>query len=317
MRCCASLPNDLNLWRMGKAMLLAGLLLALSGRAIAQVKASASFDPVRVEAGDTFSLRVLVSGARVAPKRVSFAAWNKQLPADNVLNRSEWTRSGAQWVQRFTLVSFDSAALQLPPLTVQLHLNDTVQTNPLALTVVAPRATAEIGDMDDIRDIRREPTFWHDYWPEMLTGLSVLLLIAWLIRRRQRRTKPLPVATPLAPPPPSAYETALEKLENLHREKPWQKGRLLEYYAELSLVLRGFLEGHYGFPALESTTREIAAALKKTTLSEGARRGFEALLEQADWVKYAEIKPPESKHEEALKKAIDLIRFHQPGTTNQ
>lgn len=276
-------------------------------RLSAQIKANAAFDPVRVEAGDTFSLRVLVAGAPVAPKRVSFAAWQQILPDKNILSRSEWSRSGTQWVKQFTLITFDSAHLSLPPLTVQLHLGDTVQTNPLELLVTAPRAASELSDMDPIRDIQREPTHWSDYWPWALGLAIALALVNWYFRRNRRRALPAPVAVPLSPPPLSPQEIALQKLAALDKQKPWVKGPILAYYAELSMIVREYLESRYGILALESTTREIAQLLKKTDFPENQKPVLEALLQQADLVKYAEMQPPQNYHEQALEKAKNLI----------
>lgn len=293
---------------MGRfAGMLAWLLLALPGSAAAQIKATAALDRVRVEAGDTFALRVLVSGIRTAPQRVNFAAWQSQIPADNILARSEWSRSGEQWVQRFTLLTLDSATLQLPPLTVHLHLGDTLRTNPLELTVTAPPASSEVRDLDPIRDIRREPEQWHDYWPWAAAVLAALALFGWYWRRR-RQAQPVPVAVPLAPPPPSAREMALQKLADLEREKPWLKpDSVLNYYATVSLIVREFLENQYDVPALESTTREIGALLKTTNFPTAQRPALDFLLGQADLVKFAETLPPKNVHEQVLEKARAVV----------
>lgn len=297
-------------WRDILAMLPAialccGLLLphTLPG----QAQANAVLDPARIEPGDTFALRVLVAGTAVAPKRVSFAGWQKQFPADNVLSRSEWTRSGTHWVQQFTLISFDTASLQLPPLTVFLHLGDTIQTNPIDLAITTMFKNADVKDMAAIRDIRREPVMWYDYWPWALGAMAVFALLSWWLRRQGRRKKPVPVPVLLTEPPPPADKIALQKLAALEQKKPWMDGNLLAYYAELSLIIREYLEHRYCVPALESTTREIAALLKKTDFPEIQKKPLSFLLQQTDLVKYAEIEPPKSYHEEALEKAKSLV----------
>jgi len=282
--------------------------LAGAVRVSAQVKASASFDPARVEAGDTFSLRVLVTGVRVAPKRVSFAAWQKQLPAENILSKSDWTRSGEQWVQRFTLIAFDSVVWQLAPLTVQLHLNDTVQTNELDLTVVSTQAGTELSEMDTIRDIRREPTRWTDYWPWAAGALVLLLLLFRFARRRSKRSKPVAVVTapPLVKLP--AQEIALQKLAELEQHNLWQQGQLVEYYAQISIIVREYLEHQYHILALESTTREIANLLKDTKFPDHLKATLDYLLHQADMVKYAEMPPPPQFHVQALENARKVVK---------
>ncbi len=274
----------------------------------AQITANAAFDPARVETGDTFSLRVLVANAKVAPKRVDFAAWKPQLSAKNILTQSDWTRSGTQWVQHFTLIAFDSAVWQLAPLTVHLHLGDTIQTNPLELAVAPTPASAELADMDTIRDIRRTPALWTDYWPWGIGVLAFLLVLFWYVRRKPKRHKPVAAVTPTPAARPPASEIALQKLATLERQKPWQQGRLLEYYAELSLILREYLENRYGILALESTTREIATLLKNTPFPDQLRAPLDHLLQQADLIKYAEISPPAPYHEKALENARLVIQ---------
>ena len=287
-------------------LLLAGLLPV---RSAAQLSASAAFDPPRVETGDTFSLRILVKGVASAPKKVDFEAWKPFLPAKNILSESGWTRSGAQWVQRYTCIAFDSAEWQLPPLTVRLHPADTILTNSPELSVRPTRAGAEVHEMDAIRDIRREPTHWTDYWPWALGGLAALGLLVGYIRRRPKRPKVLAPA-PAAPPAPAIppHEIALQQLAVLEQQKPWQKGQVVAYYAELSLILRNYLEGCFGILAPESTTREILFLLKKTNFPEGQRAPLEHLLQQADLAKFADMQPPAAFHEKALTNARQIVQ---------
>ncbi|MCC6459172.1 MAG: hypothetical protein IT260_01800 [Saprospiraceae bacterium] len=292
-----------------------GLLLLglLPLRSTAQVSASAAFDPPRVETGDTFSLRILVKGVASAPKKVNFEAWKTFLPAKNILSESGWTRSGAQWVQRYTCIAFDSAEWQLPPLTVRLHPADTILTNSPELSVRPTRASAEVRDMDTIRDISREPTHWTDYWPWGLGALAALGLLVGYIRRRPKRPKTL-VAAPAPPPAPvtPAHEIALQKLAVLEQQKPWQQqGQTVAYYAALSLIVREYFEGRYGILALESTTREILFLLKKTNFPEGLRATLEHLLQQSDLAKFAEMQPPAAFHEKALASARQLVQQTQ------
>ena len=98
---------------------LATFCLLLAAPAWAQPKAIASFQPERIETGDTTGLLILVSGLAVAPKDVDFSPWSAMMSASNIIGRSEWRKSGAQWMRRFTLIAFDSATLELPPLKVR------------------------------------------------------------------------------------------------------------------------------------------------------------------------------------------------------
>ncbi len=296
---------------MGKILQVLGFwimaVLASPNTAAGQAKANAALDPARVSVGDTFALRVLVSGTRVTPRRVSFAAWQHTIPADNILARSTWQRSGEQWVQRVSLIALDTADLLLPPLTVYLHLGDTVQTNPVQLTVVGTTASSDLRDLDDVRDIRREPTQWYDYWPWAAAGLIALLVLYRLFRRRPKQQQQVQQAVSPAPPARSAREIALQKLEILEREKPWLSGNLLEYYAALSMIVREYVEHQYGIPAMESTTFEIGELLENTTFPQEHRPALDVLLQQSDLVKFAEMVPKSDYHMQALNKAKQLV----------
>lgn len=286
--------------------------LIWSSSVFGQVTANAVFNPERVETGDTFSLRVLVSGTNVAPKEVEFAAWDSLLPVKNVLARSEWRRSGPQWVRHFTLIAFDSASLQLPPLVVRLHLGEAIPTNPLQLTVAPTPATADLSDMETIRDIRREPAMWLDYWPWGAGALALLLVLRWLTRRRKpRRPATVPTAPAPAGPPVPAHQHALSQLALLEKQQLPQKGEFNAFYTSLSLILREYLEQRYGIAALESTTREIAQILASGQFPKNLLGRLEDLLNKTDWVKYASTLPPPAYHEIALQEAREIVKNTQ------
>ncbi len=262
----------------------------------AQVRAVASFDRSTLEAGDTAVLRVQVFGVRAAPQRVQMAAWMPTVPADNLRYRSAWRRSGEAWVQTITLTLLDTGRLLLPPLPVLLQVGEPVLTNALEITVRPPRVPADISAMAPIRDIRRQPVAWYDYWPAMLAAALVVVAVVWWVLR-QRSAPPVPVPLP-SPPSPSAQQVALEQLEALAREKPWMvRERLSEYYASLSWVVREYLQAQYAFDALEMTTADIGRHLKTTPMPAEVQREALHLLQQADWAKFAEVYPKADQHE--------------------
>jgi hypothetical protein len=288
-----------------------GLLVFLCCTAVAtlhaQGKAFASIKPERVETGDTFSLFVIVSDIKTQPKSVDFVSWSDVFPATNILSRADWRRSGAQWVQQFTLISFDSASLDLPPLTVLMPVGKPLITNALTLTVFPTRG-AELSEMAPIRDIYREPISWMDYWPWGAATLAVIGLFVWMQRRAARRKKPV-VAAVLIPqaPPISASEIALKQLAELQQRQLWKKDQVKEHYAALSLIVREYLETNYNIAALESTTAEILPLLSSTTFSSNLIPLLRDILHKTDMVKYAQSKPPEATHNAILEKARELI----------
>jgi len=272
--------------------------------------ASAVLDRPVVETGDTFSLRVLVGGTQVEPKKVDFAAWYAaSFPPENVLSRSAWSRSGSRWVQQFTLIAFDSARLQLPALTVRLHLSDSVLTNPLELIVRPTPARADLSAADPIRPILREPPHWTDYWLEALSAALFVALVLWYFRRKKTPPMPMPVreVPPETPPETSLREQILGQLAILEQQKLWKQGRVVQFYAELSLLVRTYLERRFGVSALESTTREILPMLKNTDFPAALSEALRNLLHEADMAKYADRLPSEQSCENAITAARRLV----------
>jgi hypothetical protein len=276
--------------------------------ASAQPRAMASFQPERIEAGDTTGLLIFVSGTNVAPKDVDFSAWAAMLPAKNILARGNWRRSGTQWTRRFTLIAFDSAALNLPPLKVQISAGNTLETNELKLTVVPTPGGRELSDMAGIREIRKEPVHWTDYWPWAAGAL--LLIIIGVLWWKKKVKKPQALAAPIPvmdTPPVSPVEQALQQLSQLEQKAYWKSGQVKTHYAELSLILREFMEKSLQIAALESTTAEIQRILPKTSFPAENRAALIELLQKADWVKYAQSQPPEADHAKALEIARRLV----------
>lgn len=290
-------------------------LFLLSQPILGQATANATFDPAKIETGDTFALRVLITGSNVEPVRVDFGAWASLFPAQNILSKSEWRRSGPQWVQQFTLIAFDSTTLELPPLIIHDHLGNSIPTNPLQLTVTPTKSSAEIADMDDIREIVREPGTWIDFLPELLGVLCLVLGVIWYLRKRKQKTKPKPVVQapePVFVPVTPAHLLALQKLQRLANEKPWAKGEEMSYYVSLSMIVREYIERRYKVAALESTTMEIMELLKTVAFPAPLEKSLENLLNRTDFVKFAGTIPPKDTHEKNLLVAQEIIEKTQP-----
>jgi len=276
--------------------------------AYTQITANATLNPDRIETGDTFLLRILVSGTKVEPRQVDFSTW-KSIPVAPVqVSQTRWSRSGAQWVQQFTLIAFDSAEMELPALTVYFHIGEPARTNTMHLTVMPTPGTADPTDIETIRDIQRTPDAWTDYWPWMAAAAALLVLIIWYMQRK--KPKRIQVVLPLQPilPDIPAHEQALQKLRVLEEEKMWKKGDLKEYYAQLSLILREYLQQRYGILALESTTIEITAMLKATSFPKMFNKVLQELLTASDMVKYAQSQPADNLHQKALENTRSLVQ---------
>lgn len=287
-----------------KSLFIIALCVA-SAAMSAQAVANAVLNKAVVETGDTFSMRILVNNAPAEPIKVDFSPWAPTLTSENILSESAWSRNGRRWQRQYTLLLFDSARLELPPLQIILRNGEKLPTNPLELSVTPTPGGSEVSDADTIRDIQREPVHWTDYWPWAAGGLALIFLLVFF-----RRKKPQPLPQVIVPPPPPQvppHEIALKQLAALEHQKPWKNGRTDAFYADLSMILRTYLEQRFQIPALESTTREIMPLLKNTNFPASLTKALQEILYQSDMAKFAAQAPEEQQHEKNLHNARQVV----------
>jgi hypothetical protein len=165
------------------------------------------------------------------------------------------------------------------------------------------------GSSATLRDIK-EPSRGSGPDPlELALGIVALAVAGWLtVRARPRGPAPVPAREPTAavvPPPADPYDVALDRLAAIERER-WGELDVARHYAEVTDVLRDFLEEH-GVPARERTTSELRWALPPGMLAGRGRRRFEAVFEAADLVKFAHWRPEPDDADEFLAAARELL----------
>jgi hypothetical protein len=289
---------------------LLGLLLAATS-VRAQSDAVAAFDSGYVETGNPFILHLSVPEQFGQPERIDFSSWDTLLPAKNTLKQTGWQRENGRWVNSFTLISFDSAQLDLPPLRLFFAGGDQLETNPLRVTVLPTPAPDEPSQMLDIKDIYREPWHWLDFlvrlWPVFVAVLLLAFAIWWLLLRNKKTG--LKAERRIQLPP---HELALRKLAELEKQHHWQQGRLKTYYSQLTYIAREYLERRYHIPALESSSDEILRLLKKTDMPRALTKPLAELLQWADLAKFAKGSPPATYHTQAFGEVQQLIEHTKP-----
>jgi hypothetical protein len=141
---------------------------------------------------------------------------------------------------------------------------------------------------------QRQPELWHTL-RNVAYGLGVgvvaATLIALLLRYWLRRPKPVAPAPPPRPP----WEVALEALFDIQQSRLIEAGRFGEHFDRVSHVLRRYLGDRYGFDGLESTTREILAALTQRQMHTDAYDAVRRFLDESDLVKFANMTPTEAQ----------------------
>ncbi len=138
-------------------------------------------------------------------------------------------------------------------------------------------------------------TNWALIWALSVAGALVFAALAtWLVllalRQRFEALRP-------APPPRPAIEVALERLASIDQASGSELDGAQRLAATID-AMREYLGGRYRIDALEMTTPELRAALPALDLKTVNALEIEALLNDADLVKFARIVPPESEARE-------------------
>jgi hypothetical protein len=161
--------------------------------------------------------------------------------------------------------------------------------------------------MADIKGPRR---LRDPIWPYLAIIAGVVLLIfvgGYLYRRFTGK-----IAAPVLPPVPP-WDIAMQRLDALKGEKHGEFGRFKQFYFELSLIIRGYIEGRYETPAVESTTYELEDDPKiKTGLSGDLYRNLFDFIMRSDLVKFAKSIPTAKDTEKDIAFAYDLILQTKP-----
>lgn len=303
------------------ALLLTALLLAASTAQAQRVQAYLDADSARV--GDRFHLTlVALHGFAAAPAfpdyTASDSAFGDLVVIDIAASGSRLLDAdspGARLdsvIYEVTTFALDTATV--PPLTVSFDDAEgprEAASDSLFLPIISlvPAEASTIEDLAPLFD------FSGPLWPYLLLILAVVLLVGLLLYYlHQRRQTPEPEPPPPPPPSISPYEAALTRLRRLETAALDAPDEIKPFFVELSDVLRTYLEDGLGVPALERTTRELMSEFEQHTvrhkLPGGAPQRVHGILELADLVKFADIRPPDTQSRMVLgetRKTVDVI----------
>ena len=204
-----------------------------------------------------------------------------------------------------TTFALDSA--RVPVLPVRLaSAGDTavVGTSPRTLPVVSVVGP----DADALRTPAAVAPFPHPAWMWGLLGLVVAALLGggtygWWRWRARGDEEP-----PDAPSPEPPYEAAAARLRRLERRHPSGREAATAFYVDLTEALRVYLARRVGIRALEQTTAEVVAALRRRPeVREETLQRLQAVLERADLVKFADAQPPPAESRSVLDDAQAVL----------
>jgi hypothetical protein len=151
--------------------------------------------------------------------------------------------------------------------------------------LTGPADVSKLHDLKPVVPLMR-PRWW--LWGLIAVGAAALIFAAWRYRRLLRRRR---IAVEPPPPPPLPPEVAFELgLESLRQQRLPELGRVKDYYGELSLLFRRYIEDRLGFPAVEETRGEIVRSIEgRTDLRAEEAAGLGAWLAEDELVKFAKM----------------------------
>ncbi len=192
----------------------------------------------------------------------------------------------------------------LAPFVVSVTEGETTTTFYTAPVVFAPPAAREnlTGEMeiDPKRDL--PPLSWKlvGICAAILAGLAALGAIAYLIIRKIKLMVKIHRMSPI--------ERALYELEVLLKKGLPGRGFYKDFYVELTMVVRRYIERRHAVRAPNLTTEEFLRAVQENpAFSREAIAELKRFLESADMVKFAGVEAAPEMARSATRKAKDYM----------
>ncbi len=210
--------------------------------------------------------------------------------------------------------AFDSGTYRLPEF-VYVSERDSAFSNRVSLKIVPMNVTAEdpiagfapVAEPEDKSIFDVLPNWLVDFWWLILLALLAIAAGTWAMRRYRKegtilKKKPLP----------DPYEVAMKRLVDLKARNLWEKGMEREYFTELTEILRHYLDTRFGINAMEMTSRQIIDALSGNKEIKEKRGYVRQILNIADFVKFAKVRPLPADNIAAYDNAVRFVEETKP-----
>jgi len=209
-----------------------------------------------------------------------------------------------------TLAVYQPGEAKIPTFSFrQANSSDTTIYSGDTLTIniasVLPPDTTGL-QMADIRGPRR---LRGPIWPYLVAPIVVALIalgIIWLRKKLRRK-----ISEPSVPPIPP-WEMAFKRLDELKASRHLDFGRFKQFYFDLSMIIRIYIEERFETLAVESTTLEIKSDARLKELEPQLYDRLFELFNCADMVKFAKSIPTAKEAESDLAFAYDFVVRTKP-----
>lgn len=230
---------------------------------------------------------------------------NLEIRSRKQFNLSSYKDSISYDIQFFGTA--DTTIPQLPVLVIQEQDTLAHYTNPVPIHFKSVLAE----DDQSLRPLKPIFDFAQNWWPYIL-GFLVFLAAGYYFYqyywKRQETKEPKEPKTFSPTPFVNPLKELQKSIRNLEQSNLSSREDFEEFYIELGDAIRRYFENLYNIPALESTSREILAMLRKRAIDEDLIGDTRAVLQEADMVKFAQFTPTNDQADLALKKANNFLK---------
>ena len=137
--------------------------------------------------------------------------------------------------------------------------------------------------------------------------LIILALVVWLVtmaviahrKRSSKEIKPQPKLPP--------HVIAIKALEELKHRKLWQNNKHKLYYSSITSILKVYIEDRWHVSVLDKTSNEVIAELREVDIPRDSRSDLIAILQTADFVKFAKVIPEAEENEACYTRAYYFV----------
>lgn len=282
-----------------------------------EISVTTTVDSTHITMGDWLNLTVQVKHADSV--NVAWSEFRDTLGVFEVIHLDTLQRGESGGIvtegRKFTLSAYDSGAFTIPPILIAYQRSkDTtthyVQSDPLAIQV----SSVDVDTSKAIKDIKPPlgvPLTWKEIalYAGIILALGALIYGAyWYYRKRKKKTGEIVEVAAKIPP----HIQAMIRLKELKEKRIWQQGDVKLFYSEATEIIRQYFEGRYGIMALELTSDEVFAQLKRFSLDKEVTKLIEAYFIDADLVKFAKYMPVPSENEAVVPQALDIVERTKP-----
>ena len=284
--------------RLNRAMIILALWLA-GNAAAADVSWTVAGDTSALVGSETrvvYRPTVTPLGAKLEPDVLASATTSFAVVKTEAEKDGSWT---------WTILPLDEGNLLF---TSRWKLDgQSAAAPPIALATRAPGVPKDA----EIIDIKGPLAARRAWWPWLLAAaLGALAWEAW----RRWRARPRPEGgSPEPAEPPVPPEAAAERaIAALAAEGLWERGEHAAYYLRLTDILRVYLEARYAEPATAMTSVEVARLVKAKQPDLKISGSVREILQRADLVKFARIKPDAEDGPRDAGSVLEIVRATTP-----